>query len=90
MRNPLLLRPSNFHMRALGAVGAAVLAAIAGQAVAGAANAGVAGAPTTPAANPAAAPAGGPGRWTQVTPSGTSTVADIGLARGSDGVLHVI
>ena len=51
----------NFRIRALGAVGAAVLAAIAGQAVAGAANASVAGAATsvtakfTAAGSPAAA-----------------------------------
>jgi hypothetical protein len=28
--------------------------------------------------------------WSRVTPGGTSNLADIGLARGSDGVLHVV
>ena len=36
-----------------------------------------------------ASPAGGPGHWSQVT-SGNDTLADIGLARGSHGVLNVI
>jgi hypothetical protein len=54
MHYPLILHPSNFRIRALGAVGAAVLAAVAGQAVAGAANASVADAATRPAATPAA------------------------------------
>jgi hypothetical protein len=54
MHYPLILHPSNLRIRALGAVGAAVLAAVAGQAVAGAANASVADAATRPAATPAA------------------------------------
>ena len=28
--------------------------------------------------------------WSRVTPAGTNTIDDIGLARGSDGVLHVL
>ncbi|WP_187365869.1 hypothetical protein [Trebonia kvetii] len=32
----------------------------------------------------------GPGHWVQVTPKGTENIADVGLARGSDGVLHVL
>ncbi len=38
----------------------------------------------------AASPAGGPGRWSQVTPNGTESFADVGLARGGRGVLNVI
>jgi hypothetical protein len=34
--------------------------------------------------------AAGPGHWVQVTPKGTEIIADVGLARGSDGVLHVL
>jgi hypothetical protein len=33
---------------------------------------------------------GSSGSWSQVTPNGTSTTADVGLARGSDGILHVV
>jgi hypothetical protein len=33
---------------------------------------------------------GGPGRWSQVTASGTPIIADVGLVRGADGILHVI
>jgi hypothetical protein len=40
---------------------------------------------TTPAAS-----AGGPGHWSQVTPATSEIIADIGLVRGSDGVLHVL
>jgi hypothetical protein len=35
-------------------------------------------------------PAGGPGHWSRVTPNGTDTIADIGLARGTRGVLNVV
>ena len=41
------------------------------------------------ASAPIASPTGGPGHWSQVT-SGNDTLADIGLARGSHGVLNVI
>lgn len=34
--------------------------------------------------------AAGPGHWVAVTPKGTEIIADVGLARGSDGVLHVL
>jgi hypothetical protein len=34
--------------------------------------------------------AAGPGHWVQVTPKGTENIADVGLARGADGVLHVL
>jgi hypothetical protein len=34
--------------------------------------------------------AGGPGIWSRVTPLGTATTDDIGLTRGSDGVLHAV
>lgn len=37
-----------------------------------------------------AAPAGGPGHWSQVTPNGTDTIQDIGLARGGHSALNVI
>jgi hypothetical protein len=34
--------------------------------------------------------AGGPGHWSRVTPLGTATTDDVGLARGSDGILHAV
>jgi hypothetical protein len=34
--------------------------------------------------------AGGPGHWTEVTPAGPDTIADIGLARGGHSALNVI
>ena len=48
---------------------------------------------TVPAAASAPRPhvqTGGPGHWSQVTSNGSGAQQDIGLARGSDGVLHVI
>ena len=35
-------------------------------------------------------PAAAAATWSRVTPAGTNTIDDIGLARGSDGVLHVL
>jgi hypothetical protein len=43
-----------------------------------------------PASARVTAAAAGPGRWSQVTPAGTNIIDDIGLARGADGVLHVL
>jgi hypothetical protein len=34
--------------------------------------------------------AAGPGHWVQVTPKGMENIADVGLARSADGVLHVL
>jgi hypothetical protein len=45
---------------------------------------------TAGAAAGVTAAAGGPGHWSRVTPLGTATVDDIGLVRGSDGVLHAV
>jgi hypothetical protein len=73
------VRKALLRKRSLAAVGLAVAAAMTGQTAASAASAG-----------PAAISAGGPGRWSQVTATGTPTIADIGLARGNDGILHVI
>lgn len=38
----------------------------------------------------AAAPAGPPGRWTQITHAHNGARANLGLARGKDGTLHVL
>ena len=89
------MRNAVFNKRSLAVAGLAVTVAVAGQTVAGqaAANAAAAGLPAAGAHVTAAvtgATAGGPGRWSQVTASGTSTIADVGLVRGADGVLHVI
>jgi hypothetical protein len=64
------------------AAGLTAAVVVAGQTAAGAAVA-----TTTAPARPAA---GGPGRWSQVTASGTQIIADVGLARGADGILHVV
>ena len=45
---------------------------------------------TSARAVPGAAATGGPGRWSQVTAAGTLSIADVGLVRGADGILHVI
>ena len=45
---------------------------------------------TTGLGTAAAAPAGGPGHWSQVTPNGSDTIQDIGLARGGHSALNVI
>jgi hypothetical protein len=45
---------------------------------------------TTGLATAEAAPAGGPGHWSQVTPLGSDTIQDIGLARGGHGALNVV
>jgi hypothetical protein len=47
-------------------------------------------APSTAAASTPARAAGGPGHWTEVTPAGSDTIADIGLARGGHSALNVI
>jgi len=44
---------------------------------------------TASASTPARA-AGGPGHWTEVTPAGSDSIQDPGLARGSRGALNVI
>jgi hypothetical protein len=77
------VRNALFHKRSLAVAGLTAMAAIAGLT----AGAGMAGAS---AASPSRAAAGGPGHWSQVTASGTPIIADIGLVRGADGVLHVI
>jgi hypothetical protein len=38
----------------------------------------------------AAAVTYGPGHWVQVTANGMQNISDVGLARGTDGVLHVL
>jgi hypothetical protein len=68
---------------AIAAVAVATSAAVAASAFAVSARAATAG-----AARPQVA--SGPGHWVQVTPKGTEIIADVGLARGSDGVLHVL
>jgi hypothetical protein len=71
---------------ALASLGGAVASAgtaAAGTAAAGTASAGVAAAGT---ASKVAATV----KWSRVTPAGTNLIDDIGLARGKDGVLHVL
>ena len=46
--------------------------------------------PATAGTRPQIPAAGGPGRWSQVTASGTQIIDDVGLVRGADGLLHVI
>jgi hypothetical protein len=69
---------------ALAGVTALALPALGG-AAASAATGTPAAATTTVAARTTAA-----ATWTRVTPMGTNIIDDIGLARGSDGVLHVL
>ena len=45
---------------------------------------------TPPASAGRAAPAAAAVSWSRVTPVGTNIIDDIGLARGTDGVLHVL
>lgn len=82
------MRKARFHTRSmtialsLASAGLAGTVAVAGQTAAGAAVA-----QPTAVAKPTA---GGPGRWSQVTASGTSIINDVGLVRGADGILHVL
>ena len=59
-----------------------VLASVAGLAVPLLGGAAAAAGTGTPAAAAAA--------WSRVTPAGTNIIDDVGLARGNDGVLHVL
>ena len=67
----------------IAAAAVATSAAIAASAVAVSAQAATAG-PARPQV------ASGPGHWVPVTPKGQENIADVGLARGADGVLHVL
>jgi hypothetical protein len=67
-------------LRSLAAAAAATLLATAAGTASAAAGA--------PSGAPGPAPA--PGHWRQVTAAGLENFADIGLARGRDGVLHVL
>lgn len=75
------MRNAGWSLRIVTAAGVAAAMAAAGQQAAGAASTGAA-----TASQPATAAA----HWSRVTSAGLSTSADIGLARGSDGTLHVL
>ena len=81
MRNARSSKRSLALGTSLAVVGLTATVAVAGQTAASAAV----GKPTA-IGKPAV---GGPGRWSQVTASGTLTIADVGLVRGADGILHV-
>lgn len=84
------MRNALFSKRSLAVAGLAVTVTVT-VAVAGQATASAAGTAASAAdAHSAGVAAGGPGRWSQVTASGTATIADVGLVRGTDGILHVI
>ncbi len=68
--------------------GSAALAALAAVCVCGAMLSALGVGPAS--ARVTAAAAAGPGYWSQVTPAGPNIIDDIGLARGADGVLHVL
>ena len=72
------MRNARFHTRSLAIASLTAMVAIASLTAASAA--GISRGPA----------AGGPGHWSQVTSSGTPIIADIGLVRGADGILHVI
>jgi len=74
------VRHVRLTVRSAAAACAVAAITLAGQAAAGAATA---------SPNVAARPDGGPGHWSQVTGT-TSDIADVGLVRGADGVLHVL
>ena len=82
MRNARSSKRSIAIAMSLAVAGLAATVTVAGQTAAGAAV----GKPTA-VGKPAV---GGPGRWSQVTASGTPIIADVGLVRGADGILHVI
>ena len=89
------MRNARLHRRSLAIAGLTAVAAtatMAGQATASATTASAVAAATKTATSTASVrpAAGGPGRWSQVTASGTPTIADVGLVRGTDGILHVI
>jgi hypothetical protein len=71
------LRDIRFPVRSAAVAGLVAAITLTGQAAANAA-------PNVPAR-----PDGGPGHWTQVTGL-TSGIAEIGLVRGADGILHII
>jgi hypothetical protein len=90
---------ARFSSWSLAVAGLAVAVALASQTAASATTVSATTATTSTAATnaatsasavPGAVAAGGPGRWSQVTASGTLITADVGLARGTDGVLHVV
>ena len=72
----------------IAAAAIATSAAVTVSAVTGSAFAVSARAATTAAARPQVT--SGPGHWVPVTPKGMENIADVGLTRGSDGVLHVL
>ncbi len=69
--------PRRFPVRSAAVAGAVAVIALAGQVTASAA-------PNAPAR-----PDGGPGHWSQVS-NQTTNIAQAGLVRGADGVLHVL
>ncbi len=77
-----------FHRQSLAIAGLTAIVVIASQTTAGASTASAAG--SGPSTVNRGATVGGPGRWSQVTAVGTSIIADVGLVRGADGILHVI
>ena len=85
---------ARFSSWSLAIAGLAAAVALASQTAASAttvsATAATTNAATSARAVPRAVAAGGPGRWSQVTAAGTSIIADVGLVRGADGILHVI
>jgi len=77
------LRDVRFSIRSVAAAGVLAAITLAGQTAANAA------APNAATPNVAAQPDGAPGHWSQVT-NKTTNIADVGLVRGADGVLHVM
>ena len=65
--------------RIAAATGMAAAVLVAGQAAAGASTGGR-----------ASGASFGPGHWSRVTAAGTGIIADVGLVRGADGLLHVL
>jgi hypothetical protein len=84
----LLARRGVISAAAVATTAAVTLSGIAVSGIAVSAQASTHGATAVSAAVPAVA--AGPGHWVEVTAKGTSPVADVGLARGADGVLHVL
>lgn len=76
------MRKSRFHTRSLVAASLAAMIAVVTPAAASAASTGAPG-------GARGAAAGGPGHWSQVT-GAQEDIADVGLVRGADGVLHII
>jgi hypothetical protein len=75
MRNELSIT------RIAAATGLAAAVLVAGQAAAGASTGG---------RDSVSGASFGPGHWSPVTATGTQIIADIGLVRGADGLLHVL